>query len=645
MVIRSDDGEVWREHKQACSDAEFLKHTNSIDLETAEELATRCIVRVITKDLPKYFALYSRTKEEFCFVGPLGGILKSQIVQHVSATFPEKALTKEIKVGIQACPIPAELCKRAVGNTAKASPIVTVEPRRRKFHMPIVLALPYPEGGSMKSFLSTSEESSLRLLCSISGGTDPAHWEDITGSTPLRFHDDHASFTTTVSAKFWLVNCLPSADSVAIAERIYEEAMLVPYMARFVVLAKSINTEETKLRVFCITDEKSEKTLENQEHFIEIARSRDMEVLKGSSIFVECSGNLTVMKQTQPHCTFIPFRDNRLHFSVKVRDMMQNPSGRLSFYRDEKGAKIYGARKPLCNLNVTLPNVIEEPESTETVDNEDTVSNISQAKEQYYLVDPDSDGFDLFASFRAIASEIGLQWMELARELDMSESTVWNIQKECGSDIGEKGYCLLSVWHEKNREKCDCEVMLRDVLLKMGRADLTRHLRSELSFLQSPQYKHDDSAFSDLAYDLGTPRGTPYHVSTPYPFKNESAEIINYNKEPVPLCPSEHDEDDDPNKPHFLYPEDAHHNGTNSAQYNNETNGIESFTDDMDYDDRLEQEVKRNLAKSQEMEGNGYVEDLNGTEVEIPEVMIAVSDDENLDIVRHVVAQDVSDVH
>lgn len=29
VVIRSDDGEVWREHKQACSDAEFLKQTNS----------------------------------------------------------------------------------------------------------------------------------------------------------------------------------------------------------------------------------------------------------------------------------------------------------------------------------------------------------------------------------------------------------------------------------------------------------------------------------------------------------------------------------------------------------------------------------------------------------------------------------------
>ena len=41
----------------------------------------------------------------------------------------------------------------------------------------------------------------LRLLCSITGGTTPAQWEDITGTTPLTFINDCVSFMTTISAR------------------------------------------------------------------------------------------------------------------------------------------------------------------------------------------------------------------------------------------------------------------------------------------------------------------------------------------------------------------------------------------------------------------------------------------------------------
>jgi len=47
---------------------------------------------------------------------------------------------------------------------------------------------------------------------------------------------------------------------------------------RFVVFAKRHEAEEARLRVFCMTDDKEEKTLEQQEHFVEVAKSRDVEV-------------------------------------------------------------------------------------------------------------------------------------------------------------------------------------------------------------------------------------------------------------------------------------------------------------------------------------------------------------------------------
>ena len=39
-------------------------------------------------------------------------------------------------------------------------------------------------------------------MLSVAGGTSPAQWEDITGTTPLSFVDDCVSFTTSVSARY-----------------------------------------------------------------------------------------------------------------------------------------------------------------------------------------------------------------------------------------------------------------------------------------------------------------------------------------------------------------------------------------------------------------------------------------------------------
>lgn len=49
-------------------------------------------------------------------------------------------------------------------------------------------------------------------------------------------------------------------------------------MAKFVIFAKTLDPIEARLRCFCMTDDKMDKTLEQQENFTEVARSRDVEV-------------------------------------------------------------------------------------------------------------------------------------------------------------------------------------------------------------------------------------------------------------------------------------------------------------------------------------------------------------------------------
>ena len=55
----------------------------------------------------------------------------------------------------------------------------------------------------------------LRLLCSITGGTTPAQWEDITGTTPLTFINDCVSFMTTISARYEVWGWLCLSDKLA----------------------------------------------------------------------------------------------------------------------------------------------------------------------------------------------------------------------------------------------------------------------------------------------------------------------------------------------------------------------------------------------------------------------------------------------
>ena len=60
--------------------------------------------------------------------------------------------------------------------------------------------------------------------------------------------------------------------------QLYREIICVPYMAKFVIFAKTLDPIEARLRCFCMTDDKMDKTLEQQENFTEVARSRDVEV-------------------------------------------------------------------------------------------------------------------------------------------------------------------------------------------------------------------------------------------------------------------------------------------------------------------------------------------------------------------------------
>ena len=82
-------------------------------------------------------------------------------------------------------------------------------------------------------------------------------------------------------SRFWLIDSQNISNISKMATDLYREAILVPMFSRFVVFSKRLQTnpQEASLRVFCVTDDKIEKTLEHQEFFEEIATSKTVEVL------------------------------------------------------------------------------------------------------------------------------------------------------------------------------------------------------------------------------------------------------------------------------------------------------------------------------------------------------------------------------
>ncbi|XP_010601270.1 ankyrin-3 isoform X23 [Fukomys damarensis] len=530
IVLRSENGETWKEHQFDSKNEDLTELLNGMDeeLDSPEELGKKRICRIITKDFPQYFAVVSRIKQESNQIGPEGGILSSTTVPLVQASFPEGALTKRIRVGLQAQPVPDEIVKKILGNKATFSPIVTVEPRRRKFHKPITMTIPVPppSGEGVSNGYQGDTTPNLRLLCSITGGTSPAQWEDITGTTPLTFIKDCVSFTTNVSARFWLADCHQVLETVGLATQLYRELICVPYMAKFVVFAKMNDPVESSLRCFCMTDDKVDKTLEQQENFEEVARSKDIEVLEGKPIYVDCYGNLTPLTKggQQLVFNFYAFKENRLPFSIKIRDTSQEPCGRLSFLKEPKTTKGL-PQTAVCNLNITLP----AHKKTEKADKRQSFASLALRKRYSYLTEPgmspQSPCERTDIRMAIVADHLGLSWTELARELNFSVDEINQIRVENPNSLISQSFMLLKKWVTRDGKNATTDA-LTSVLTKINRIDIVTLLEGPIfdygnisgtrSFADENNVFHDPvDGYPPLQVELETPTGLHYTPPTP----------------------------------------------------------------------------------------------------------------------------------
>ncbi|CAH0546187.1 unnamed protein product [Brassicogethes aeneus] len=518
IVLRSENGETWKEHTLESNEEaiqDVLNHSfDGQELNQIDDLHTNRITRILTSDFPHYFAVVSRIRQEVHAIGPDGGTVSSTAVPLVQAVFPSNALTKKIRVGLQAQAIEPELVSKLLGHGVAVSPIVTVEPRRRKFHKAITLSMPAPRAHSQGMINQYSGSApTLRLLCSITGGQNKAVWEDVTGSTPLTFVRDCVSFTTTVSARFWLMDCRNVSDAAKMATELYTQSTHVPFMAKFVVFAKRVSNLEARVRVFCMTDDKEDKTLEHQEHFTEIAKSRDIEVLEGKYVFMEFAGNLVPVLSSgdQPRLGFKAFKENRLAFTMRLRDQDEDAVGRIVFMNDAKVARGEPNQVPLCTLNLVLP--------TDVLPGRDSQSDLLAIDKDYsYLSHGGISKPDTIhrADIRVsdISNLLDDDWERLALELDIAPSEIKLIKEEYPESKPQQATVMLKLWLKTKEDKATGN-QLELALNKIGRPDIVKKCICNVELVTDDMEKamakihlEDKSGFDYLKDELGPSRDT-----------------------------------------------------------------------------------------------------------------------------------------
>lgn len=527
IILRSDNGETWREHTLYDSEEAIQDVLNESfeagELTQLEDLHTNRIIRVVTHDFPHFFAVVSRIRQEVHAIGPDGGTVSSVAVPLVQAVFPPNALTKKIRVGLQAQPIDSNSTANLLGRGVAVSPVVTVEPRRRKFHKAITLSMPAPRAHTQGMINQYSGNApTLRLLCSITGGQNRAVWEDVTGSTPLTFVKDCVSFTTTVSARFWLMDCRNITEACKMATELYTHMAFVPFMVKFVVFAKRTDTNEAKLSVFCMTDDKEDKTLEQQEHFIEVAKSRDVEVLEGRPVYLEFAGNLIpIMKSgDQLHLEFNAFKENRLTFVVKIRDAEN--VGRISFMNEPKVAKGEPSLTPICTLNIAIPEKVFE----------DDVNSDYEARsfDKNYRVMLNG-GFKVNEIHKAdirlsdICNLLGPDWVKLAEALEVPNDDVELIKSEYPDKPSHQAMVLLRLWLRQSGKQATGN-NLEQALHRINRSDIVDKCIFNLELVTDEMEKAvakmqlDQSGFDNLKEELGSSRDVSLKRNIEYDFQD-----------------------------------------------------------------------------------------------------------------------------
>lgn len=221
------------------------------------------------------------------------------------------------------------------------------------------------------------------------------------------------------------------------------------------------------MRVFCMTDDREDKTLEQQEHFSEVAKSRDVEVLENKIQYLELAGNLIAVTKSgdQLQFPFKAFKENRLPFSVRVKDQHADTVGRALFMREPKVAKGESPQSPICILNIVLPEDIIPDQLSIHNGSQEMLTRVEWSQrlrkpEEYRTIELRTSD---------ISNLLGDDWVKLAPEIGISQDEIETIIEDYPSSNAQQAQAMLKLFQSKKQNDLN---ILENGLRSVGRDDI-----------------------------------------------------------------------------------------------------------------------------------------------------------------------------
>ncbi|KAH8270313.1 hypothetical protein KR018_007727 [Drosophila ironensis] len=222
-----------------------------------------------------------------------------------------------------------------------------------------------------------------------------------------------------------------------------------------------------------MTDDREDKTLEKHELYTEVAKSRDVEVLEGKPQFIEMAGNLVPVTKSgdQLQLQFKAFRENRLPFTVRVKDQHADIVGRTLFMKEPKVAKGEPPQQPICILNIVLPEAVI-PDSTTAFSDRVTSAyrtsmfSLSKHQNDHYIGD---------IRIVDLSNLLGKDWIHLAPEIGINAEETNEIINQNTDSIARQAQSMIRLYKDKpNYDILSLEAALKNI----GRDDIMKKCKS-----------------------------------------------------------------------------------------------------------------------------------------------------------------------
>lgn len=187
-------------------------------------------------------------------------------------------------------------------------------------------------------------------------------------------------------------------------------------------------------------------------------------MLEGKFQYIEFAGNLIPITKSgeQLQFAFRAFRENRLPFSVRVKDQHAEAVGRALFMREPKVPKGEPPQQPICILNIVLPDDIVS--ETVSLTDTDSLKRHAFLKENYDYCQPDPRLSDM-------SNLLGEDWVPLAAQLGLTTSEVNVIKSEYPDSVAKQAQSMLRMWIAQSGNKAQSNI-LENALRRIGRDDI-----------------------------------------------------------------------------------------------------------------------------------------------------------------------------